>query len=53
MVYDLTKLHCRLVEVCKDPSGLHGPGDLLCPAVATSPTFSISLNRFLSENSKN
>ena len=48
-VYDFAQPHCHLVEVCKDPSGLHGSGDFLCPAVATSTTFSISPKAFPSQ----
>jgi len=48
-VYDFTHLRCHLVEVCKNSSDLHGSGDLLCPAVATSTTFSISPKAFLSQ----
>jgi len=48
-VYDFAQPHCHLVEVCKNSSDLHGSGDLLCPAVATSTTFSISPKAFLSQ----
>ena len=48
-MYDFAQLYCHLVEVCKDPSRLHCSGDLLCPAVSTSTTFSISRKAFLSQ----
>ena len=48
-MYDFAQPHCHLVEVCQYPSGLHGSGDFLCPAVATSTTFSISPKAFPSQ----
>ena len=48
-MYDFTHLRCHHVEVWKISSNLHGSGDLLCSAVATSTTFFISPKAFPSQ----